>query len=79
MDITVLRRISELIDEENELRSTLQRTKPAPDAQLRRLRQVEAQLDQCWAQLRQGQDEREGAAGLDDVTPSPINENGQQR
>lgn len=56
MDITVLRRISELIDEENELRSALQKTKPATDEQLRRLRQVEAQLDQCWAQLRQSRE-----------------------
>ena len=54
-DQTILRHISELVDEENRLRLDAGK----PDHNADRLRHVEEQLDQCWDLLRQRRAKRE--------------------
>ena len=52
-DDNPLARIRELVDEEHELRSRLQRGDISADEEHSRLRAVEVELDQCWDLLRQ--------------------------
>jgi hypothetical protein len=54
-DQTILSRISELIDEEHQLRSA----QVATAGNDQRLRHLEEQLDQCWDLLRQRRAKRE--------------------
>jgi hypothetical protein len=54
-DQSILARISELIEEEHQLRSP----KAAPADSDQRLRHIEEQLDQCWDLLRQRRAKRE--------------------
>ncbi len=62
-DKTILEHITELVDEENRLRSS-----PAdPDQNARRLRDVAEQLDQCWDLLRQRRALREFGRDPDDA------------
>jgi hypothetical protein len=52
-DNNPLSRIRELVDEERELRTRLQRHEISADEEHARLRAVEVELDQCWDLLRQ--------------------------
>lgn len=61
-DLEVVRRISELADEEHQLERSHAGT-PLGDDGLQRLREVEVALDQCWDLLRQRRARR--AAGID--------------
>lgn len=54
-DSTIHHRISELVDEEKNLRSDAGK----PNHNAERLRRVEEQLDQCWDLLRQRRAKRE--------------------
>ncbi|MFJ6196530.1 DUF2630 family protein [Micromonospora sp. NPDC092111] len=52
-DMTILNRISELVDEERRLRSSAQANESGTDDEARdRLRALEESLDQCWDLLR---------------------------
>jgi hypothetical protein len=66
-DQTILARISELIEEEHQLRSPA-----APAGSDQRLRHVEEQLDQCWDLLRQRRAKREFGEDPDSATPRDI-------
>ena len=52
-DNNPLARIRELVDEERELRTRLQKHEINPDEEHARLRALEVELDQCWDLLRQ--------------------------
>ena len=54
-DSTILRHISELVEEEKQLRGGAGK----PEHNAERLRHVEEQLDQCWDLLRQRRAKRE--------------------
>jgi hypothetical protein len=54
-DQSILRHISDLVDEENRLRLDAGK----PDHNAERLRHVQEQLDQCWDLLRQRRAKRE--------------------
>ncbi|GAA0426040.1 hypothetical protein FHR83_001340 [Actinoplanes campanulatus] len=51
-DKNVLSRISDLVDEEHELRRQLSDGKISSDEEHTRLRELEESLDQCWDLLR---------------------------
>ncbi|MGN9775807.1 DUF2630 family protein [Micromonospora sp. H33] len=52
-DKTILKRISELVDEEHRLRADAQANEAGTDEEARtRLRELEESLDQCWDMLR---------------------------
>ena len=52
-DTNPLSQISELVDEERELRARLQKHEISADEEHARLRALEVELDQCWDLLRQ--------------------------
>jgi hypothetical protein len=52
-DDNPLAHISELVEEERELRARLQRHEISADEEHARLRALEVELDQCWDLLRQ--------------------------
>ena len=52
-DNNPLAHIRELVDEERELRTRLQRKEISADEEHARLRALEVELDQCWDLLRQ--------------------------
>ncbi|MEO3758064.1 DUF2630 family protein [Mycobacterium sp. B14F4] len=52
-DQDILDQVNKLVAEEQELRSKLQHRENDESEELRRLRAVEVQLDQCWDLLRQ--------------------------
>jgi hypothetical protein len=54
-DSTILRHISELVEEENRLREDASK----PETNAERLRHVGEELDQCWDLLRQRRAKRE--------------------
>jgi hypothetical protein len=62
-DQSILARISELIEEEHQLRSPA-----APVDSEQRLHHVEEQLDQCWDLLRQRRAKREFGEDPDSAT-----------
>jgi hypothetical protein len=51
-DKTVLGRISDLVDEEHQLRRQLSEGKISSDEEHTRLKDLEESLDQCWDLLR---------------------------
>lgn len=67
-DQSILSHISALVDEEHRLRAG-----GTPDDEaLKRLRQVEEELDQCWDLLRQRRAKREYGEDPDTATPREI-------
>ncbi len=52
-DDNPLAHISDLVEEERELRARLQRHEISADEEHARLRALEVELDQCWDLLRQ--------------------------
>jgi hypothetical protein len=67
-DQTILDRIAALVEEEHRLRENT----TAPEANAERLKQVEAQLDQCWDLLRQRRAKREFGADPESAKPRDI-------
>jgi hypothetical protein len=63
MDEDLFERIKELVAEEHHLESGGEPGEPLGDDALRRLRELEVSLDQCWDLLRQRRARR--LAGLD--------------
>jgi hypothetical protein len=63
-DKTILEHITELVHEEQQLRSD-----PAKPADAARMRHIEEQLDQCWDLLRQRRARREFGQDPDDAQP----------
>ena len=61
-DKTILQHITDLVDEENRLRSA-----GVAGDQSERIRQLEEQLDQCWDLLRQRRARREFGNDPDDA------------
>ena len=64
-DKTLLKHITELVDEEDRLRADTAR----PEQHTDRLRDLEAQLDQCWDLLRQRRAKREFGDDPDSAKP----------
>jgi hypothetical protein len=58
-DKQILHHIGELVDEEHELRTRVQKGQITSDAEHARLREVEVALDQCWDLLRRRRAARE--------------------
>jgi hypothetical protein len=69
-----LARIHELVDEEHELRSRLQRGEITAEEEHARLRAVEVELDQCWDLLRQRRALRESGGDPRDAQARPAEE-----
>jgi predicted nuclease with TOPRIM domain len=61
-------RIKELVGEERELRAKLGRREITAEEEHTRLREVEAELDQCWDLLRQRDARREFGENPDDAS-----------
>lgn len=73
-DSDTLSRIRELVAEEKELRSRLQRHEISADEEHERLRAVEAALDQCWDLLRQRRALRDHGGDPGDAGVRPVDE-----
>ena len=58
-DRAIHAQISDLVNQEHELRTKLQEHEIAPDEERARLHDLEVQLDQCWDLLRQRRAKRE--------------------
>ena len=69
-DLEVVRRINELAEEEHRLERAHAGTALGDD-DLRRLRDVEVALDQCWDLLRQRRARRSAGSDPDDATARP--------
>jgi uncharacterized protein YjaG (DUF416 family) len=69
-DLDIVRRVGKLADEEH----TLERThvgEAMSDAELKRLRDIEVALDQCWDLLRQRRARRDAGEDPDAATARP--------
>ena len=73
-DSDTLARIHELVAEEKDLRSRLQRQAITTDAEHERLRVLETALDQCWDLLRQRRALRDSGGDPSDAEVRPIDE-----
>ena len=69
-DLEVVRRINELAEEEHRLERAHAGTALGDD-DLRRLRDVEVALDQCWDLLRQRRARRSAGSDPDDAAARP--------
>ena len=69
-DADIVRRISELADEEHQLEQA-HAGKALADDELGRLREVEVALDQCWDLLRQRRARRNAGQDPDEATVRP--------
>jgi hypothetical protein len=67
-DRAIHAQISDLVNQERELRTKLQEHEIAPEDERARLQDLEVQLDQCWDLLRQRQALRD--AGEDPTAAS---------
>lgn len=65
-DVEIVRRITELADEEHQLEQS-HAGKGLSDEELERLRSVEIALDQCWDLLRQRRARRSAGQDPDDA------------
>jgi hypothetical protein len=71
-EATILRRISELVDEEHGLRSAVQSGTLDSDEERARLRTLEESLDQCWDLLRRRRAAARNGADPDAVQARPV-------
>ena len=69
-DSEIVRRIGELADEEHELEGR-HAGEPLSGEELRRLRDVEVALDQCWDLLRQRRARRNAGDDPDEAAARP--------
>jgi hypothetical protein len=70
-DRTIRHHISDLVDEERELRKALSRHEIDADDEHARLKAIETELDQCWDLLRQRDARREFGGSADDAQVRP--------
>ncbi len=70
-DSSIQHRITSLIDEEHQLRSSLQAGSISLDEEHARLRRLEVELDQCWDLLRQRRAKREFGENPDEAQVRP--------
>ena len=73
-DKQILDRISELVDEEHQLRARQQRGGIDSAEEQARLSQLEEALDQCWDLLRQRRAARDTGTDPGAAKPRPISE-----
>jgi Protein of unknown function (DUF2630) len=73
-DKSVLAHISELVDEEHQLRTSLQKGTISESEEHARLRAIEEQLDQLWDLLRRRRAAKEAGTAPDDVENRSIDE-----
>ncbi|TDC67793.1 DUF2630 family protein [Actinomadura sp. GC306] len=70
----ILHRINEFIEEEHALRDAHERAETDGDEARRRLRELEAALDQCWDLLRQRRARIEAGQNPDEARVRPAAE-----
>jgi predicted nuclease with TOPRIM domain len=70
-DRTIRHHISDLVDEERELRKALSRHEIDADDEHARLKAIETELDQCWDLLRQRDALRSAGDDPSKATPRP--------
>ncbi|GAA3812388.1 DUF2630 family protein [Sphaerisporangium flaviroseum] len=73
-DGEILAKIKNLITEEHELRERVGTGEVSSDDEKVRVRELEAELDQCWDLLRQRKARREFGEDPDFSTPRPVDE-----
>ena len=73
-DKLILHRITELVDEEHQLRTRVQHGQLDSTDEADRLRNLEEELDQCWDLLRQRRAAREFGADPEGAKPRPVGE-----
>ncbi len=66
----ILSRINTLVDEEHQLRDGGEHT----EEQRARIRELEAQLDQCWDLLRQRRALKDAGENPDEAQPRPVSQ-----
>ncbi len=73
-DKQILHRITELVDEEHQLRTRVQRGQLDNAEETSRLRNLEEELDQCWDLLRQRRAAREYGTDPEGAQSRPVGE-----
>jgi hypothetical protein len=73
-DKQILHRITELVDEEHQLRTQVQGGKVSTAEEHARLRDLEESLDQCWDLLRQRRAARETGGDPNVSQARPVSE-----
>ncbi|MFY1703174.1 DUF2630 family protein [Micromonospora sp. WMMA1923] len=73
-DRNILKRISELVDEEHRLRSTAQVNEAGTADEQDRLRELEESLDQCWDLLRRRRAARQAHGDPEAQGARPVSE-----
>ncbi|MFB9239087.1 DUF2630 family protein [Plantactinospora siamensis] len=73
-DKTIMSRITELVDEEHQLRSQVQSGEVSNDEERERLRHLEESLDQCWDLLRRRRAARDAGQDPEQTGSRPIDE-----
>ncbi|WP_169944296.1 DUF2630 family protein [Microbispora sp. H11081] len=73
-DNDILRRISELVDEEHSLRERLVAGEVTSEEEHGRIASLEEQLDRCWDLLRQRRARRDAGEDPDHASPRPADE-----
>jgi hypothetical protein len=73
-DRSIFEHITELVDEEHKLRSSMQSGRVNADEEHARLREVEGELDQCWDLLRRRRAAREFNENPDTVEARSVSE-----
>jgi uncharacterized protein DUF2630 len=73
-DKSVLAHISELVDEEHQLRTSLQKGTISETEEHARLRAIEEQLDQLWDLLRRRRAAKQAGIAPDDVENRSVDE-----
>ena len=68
-DITILKHITDLVDEEHELINLGEQEGGLDDEQRARLKSLEISLDQCWDLLRQRRARRSAGLNPDEAQP----------
>ncbi|MEV7807730.1 DUF2630 family protein [Microbispora sp. NPDC088329] len=73
-DDEILKRISDLVDEEHSLRERLVAGELTSEEEHDRITSLEEQLDRCWDLLRQRRARRDAGEDPDHASPRPVNE-----
>ncbi|MEU6408434.1 DUF2630 family protein [Microbispora sp. NPDC046933] len=73
-DDEILKRISELVDEEHSLRERLVAGELTSEEEHDRIASLEEQLDRCWDLLRRRRARRDVGEDPDFASPRPVNE-----
>lgn len=73
-DTDIMTRIQRLVDDERQLRASVQTGELSTDEEHARLQQVEEQLDQCWDLLRQRRARIEAGQDPDEAVVRPVDE-----